>query len=253
MRASLPDTDPGAYRRRALLLRGAPAGGAVRAGALARGERPGGDPAGKTRRDPGQARTRCAQSQSALAETIAEQNAAIDTMIGEVSALRQKQAAVEAELAEKEARTGPRDGGAGKGTRTPGRSPRTAEPRPRGAARTAGLDLRGRLAGRPQRDPRIRRLVRDGGADRIPEPDPELRQLGRRAGSRRCATRSPSAVGRLTATQRQDRRRPQLDRRHRARSRRRQGSGRGALRRTAVGPGAAPRSDERAGKPANRR
>jgi peptidoglycan hydrolase CwlO-like protein len=42
-------------------------------------------------------------SQSSLAETIAEQNAAIDSMIGEVSALRQKQAAVEAELAEKQA------------------------------------------------------------------------------------------------------------------------------------------------------
>jgi peptidoglycan hydrolase CwlO-like protein len=40
--------------------------------------------------------------QSALAQTIAEQNAAIDTMIGEVSALRQKQAAVESELAEKQ-------------------------------------------------------------------------------------------------------------------------------------------------------
>jgi peptidoglycan hydrolase CwlO-like protein len=40
--------------------------------------------------------------QSALAETIAEQNAAIDSMIGEVSALRQKQAAVAAELAEKQ-------------------------------------------------------------------------------------------------------------------------------------------------------
>jgi peptidoglycan hydrolase CwlO-like protein len=40
--------------------------------------------------------------QSALAETIAEQNRAIDTMIGEVSELRQKQAAVEAELAEKQ-------------------------------------------------------------------------------------------------------------------------------------------------------
>jgi peptidoglycan hydrolase CwlO-like protein len=42
-------------------------------------------------------------NQSALAATIAEQNRAIDSMIGEVSALRQKQAAVEAELAEKEA------------------------------------------------------------------------------------------------------------------------------------------------------
>jgi peptidoglycan hydrolase CwlO-like protein len=40
--------------------------------------------------------------QSELAETIAAQNKAIDSMIGEVSALRQKQAAVEAELAEKQ-------------------------------------------------------------------------------------------------------------------------------------------------------
>ena len=41
--------------------------------------------------------------QSDLAETIAEQNAAIDSMIGEVSALRQKQAALAAELAQKQA------------------------------------------------------------------------------------------------------------------------------------------------------
>jgi len=43
------------------------------------------------------------EDSSALAETIAEQNQAIDSMIGEVSALRQKQAAVEAELEEKQA------------------------------------------------------------------------------------------------------------------------------------------------------
>jgi septal ring factor EnvC (AmiA/AmiB activator) len=41
--------------------------------------------------------------QSDLAETIAEQNRAIDSMIGEVSALRQKQAAVESELSAKQA------------------------------------------------------------------------------------------------------------------------------------------------------
>jgi len=41
-------------------------------------------------------------STSALAGTIASQNAEIDTMIGEVSALRQKQAAVAAQLAAKE-------------------------------------------------------------------------------------------------------------------------------------------------------
>jgi len=43
------------------------------------------------------------ESQSALAETIAEQNHAIDSMIGEVSVLRQRQAAVEEELAAKQA------------------------------------------------------------------------------------------------------------------------------------------------------
>jgi peptidoglycan hydrolase CwlO-like protein len=41
--------------------------------------------------------------QSSLAETIAEQNRAVDSMLGEVSDLRRKQAAVEAELEEKQA------------------------------------------------------------------------------------------------------------------------------------------------------
>jgi peptidoglycan hydrolase CwlO-like protein len=43
------------------------------------------------------------EDSSSLAATIAEQNRAIDSMIGEVSELRRKQAAVEAELAEKQA------------------------------------------------------------------------------------------------------------------------------------------------------
>ncbi len=42
------------------------------------------------------------ESQSAVAATIAEQNRAIDSMIGEVSALRQRQAAIEAELSAKQ-------------------------------------------------------------------------------------------------------------------------------------------------------
>jgi peptidoglycan hydrolase CwlO-like protein len=42
------------------------------------------------------------EDQSALAATIAEQNKAIDSMIGEVSDLRQQQAAVETELSEKQ-------------------------------------------------------------------------------------------------------------------------------------------------------
>ena len=43
------------------------------------------------------------ESQSAVAASIAEQNRAIDSMIGEVSALRQEQATLEAELVEKQA------------------------------------------------------------------------------------------------------------------------------------------------------
>jgi len=43
------------------------------------------------------------ESQSAVATTIAEQNRAIDSMIGEVSALRRRQAAIEAELSAKQA------------------------------------------------------------------------------------------------------------------------------------------------------
>jgi len=42
------------------------------------------------------------ESQSAVAATIAEQNRAIDSMIGEVSLLRRRQAAIEAELAVKQ-------------------------------------------------------------------------------------------------------------------------------------------------------
>jgi peptidoglycan hydrolase CwlO-like protein len=41
-------------------------------------------------------------SESSLTETIAEQNRAIDSMIGEVSELRRRQAAVQAELSEKQ-------------------------------------------------------------------------------------------------------------------------------------------------------
>jgi peptidoglycan hydrolase CwlO-like protein len=43
------------------------------------------------------------ESQSAVADSIAEQNRAIDSMIGEVSALRQEQEGLEAELTEKQA------------------------------------------------------------------------------------------------------------------------------------------------------
>src|SRR5262245_23835647 len=42
-------------------------------------------------------------SERSLSATIAEQNAAIDSMLGEVSLLRRRQAAIEAELAAKQA------------------------------------------------------------------------------------------------------------------------------------------------------
>src|SRR4051794_40804572 len=42
------------------------------------------------------------ESESSLTDTIAEQNRAIDSMLGEVSALRQEQEQIEAELAAKQ-------------------------------------------------------------------------------------------------------------------------------------------------------
>ncbi|HYJ23359.1 MAG TPA: hypothetical protein VEW07_15215 [Solirubrobacterales bacterium] len=100
MRAFLLDTHPGASKRRALLFAGL-LFAAICTLALTVASAPAETPreeleATQSRLDD------VRENQSSLAETIAEQNAAIDSMIGEVSALRQKQAAVEAELAEKQ-------------------------------------------------------------------------------------------------------------------------------------------------------
>ncbi len=102
MRASLADTHPGATKRRALLFAAllltalCVLGGSLEANAPA-----------KTPQEKLEATQNKLEgvraNQSALAETIAEQNAAIDSMIGEVSALRQKLAAVRGELVAKEA------------------------------------------------------------------------------------------------------------------------------------------------------
>jgi peptidoglycan hydrolase CwlO-like protein len=100
MRAFFLDTHPGATKRRALLF-AALLLAALCALALSEASAPAETPQEKleaTQSKLDDVRT----NQSALAETIAAQNAAIDSMIGEVSALRQKQAAVEAELAEKQ-------------------------------------------------------------------------------------------------------------------------------------------------------
>ena len=102
MRALLSDTNPGAARRRALLL-AALLLGALCAFAVAwEGTAPALTPQEKLERTQGKL-DEVREDSSALADTIAEQNRAIDSMIGEVSALRQKQARVEAELAEKQA------------------------------------------------------------------------------------------------------------------------------------------------------
>jgi peptidoglycan hydrolase CwlO-like protein len=100
MRAFFLDTHPGAFKRRVLLF-AALLLAALCALALSEASAPAKTPQEKLDATQGKL-DHVRASQSSLAETIAEQNAAIDTMIGEVSALRQKQAAVEAELAEKQ-------------------------------------------------------------------------------------------------------------------------------------------------------
>jgi len=100
MRASLSNTNSGGFRARllfaaALLLAGLCALALTVASAPAETPR---EELEKTRNKLEGVRA----SQSELTETIAAQNRAIDSMIGEVSALRQKQAAAEAELAAKQ-------------------------------------------------------------------------------------------------------------------------------------------------------
>ncbi len=101
MRASLLDTHPGASKRRALLFAALLLAALCALAASGEASAPAMTPQEKLDATQGKL-DQVRESQSSLAETIAEQNAAIDTMIGEVSALRQKQAAVEAELAEKQ-------------------------------------------------------------------------------------------------------------------------------------------------------
>jgi septal ring factor EnvC (AmiA/AmiB activator) len=94
MRAHFSDTHPGVIKRRLLLfaalLLAALSVLAISLEASAPAKTP-------------QEKLESTRDQSSLAETIAEQNAAIDSMIGEVSALRQKRVVVEAELSEKQA------------------------------------------------------------------------------------------------------------------------------------------------------
>ncbi len=102
MRALFLDTHPGATKRRALLF-AALLLAALCAFALSVASAPAVVTPQEKLENTQNKLDGVREDQSALAETIAEQNAAIDSMIGEVSALRREQQALEAELVEKQA------------------------------------------------------------------------------------------------------------------------------------------------------
>jgi septal ring factor EnvC (AmiA/AmiB activator) len=101
MRAFFLDTHPSAPRRRALLFAAILLAAICALASLTEASAPAKTPHEKLEATEGKL-AGVREDQSSLAATIAEQNAAIDTMIGEVSTLRQKQATVEGELTEKQ-------------------------------------------------------------------------------------------------------------------------------------------------------
>jgi peptidoglycan hydrolase CwlO-like protein len=102
MRASFSDTHPGAIKRRALLFAALLLTAICVLAVSLESSAPAKTPQEKLESTQDKLEGVRA-NQSALAETIAEHNAAIDSMIGEVSALRQQLATVQGELGEKEA------------------------------------------------------------------------------------------------------------------------------------------------------
>lgn len=102
MRAFFSETDPSATRKRPLLLSAAVLLAALCLLALGEAQAPARSLQEKLQSAEGKL-AHVRKSQSSLSATIAEQNRAIDSMIGEVSVLRQRQAAVEAELSAKQA------------------------------------------------------------------------------------------------------------------------------------------------------
>lgn len=100
MRSFFSDTHPSATRRRSLLTAMALLG-ALCAFSLSETSAPAETLEAEMQETQGKLE-RVHESQSAVAASLAEQNAAIDSMIGEVSTLRQRQAAIEVELAAKQ-------------------------------------------------------------------------------------------------------------------------------------------------------
>ena len=168
-------------------------------------------------------------------------------MIGEVSELRQKQAAVEAELAEKQ-------GELEAATAALKKEKEHLEEVRAQLGRALGV-LRERLvaiyeAGSPSVVNAI--LESDNWSDMAAQTE-YLNRIQSYDDSvvDRVKTLRDEVTGRGREAGRQPRQGQagaRLDRRDRARSRRRHGRGRGPLRRTEVGPGRAPRSDGRPGK-----
>ena len=81
------------------------------------------------------------KSERSLSATIAEQNAAIDSMLGEVSVLRQRQAALESELADKQAELERASAKLEADKKRLAIVRARLKPGARGTARTAGRDL----------------------------------------------------------------------------------------------------------------
>jgi peptidoglycan hydrolase CwlO-like protein len=102
MRAFFSETDPSATRKRPLLLSAAMLLAALCLLALGEAQAPARSLQEKLQSAEGKL-AHVRNSQGSLSATIAEQNKAIDSMIGEVSVLRRRQAAVEAELSAKQA------------------------------------------------------------------------------------------------------------------------------------------------------
>ena len=185
------------------------------------------------------------ESESSIADSIAEQNRAIDSMIGEVSALRQEQAADRGRARRQAGGARRGDRAAGGRQAPPRRRPGAAGEGARRSPRAARRDLRVGQPGHDQRRPRIGELVGSQRPRRLSERDPGLRRRGRRPGQG-PARRSPRRGRADDRRARADQGRARRDRRQGARSRRGPRRRRGPLRRAQGSAGRAPERARRA-------